>query len=156
MELYGGSVCLSVNTLYFPCADPHAGGASAAVEAGLSPETGGGRGPSPGTGTTNLRGPSHGQGAAPGLMTGSRGQSVRCKRSLMNGCTGVAVSFDGLQHGHFCVGFFKQSCILVSLPLSCYGHFQIRLVGVCRCVASRKSRPSCRSWNSCATHHSSS
>lgn len=30
--------------------------------AGLSPETGGGRGPSPGTGTTNLRGPSHGQG----------------------------------------------------------------------------------------------
>lgn len=29
---------------------------------GLSPETGGGRGPSPGTGTTNLRGPSHDQG----------------------------------------------------------------------------------------------
>lgn len=29
--------------------------------AGLSPETGGGRGPSPGTGTTNLRGPSHDQ-----------------------------------------------------------------------------------------------
>lgn len=30
--------------------------------AGLSQETGGGRGPSPGTGTTNLQGPSHDQG----------------------------------------------------------------------------------------------
>lgn len=30
--------------------------------AGLSPETGGGRGPSPGTGTTNRRGLSHDQG----------------------------------------------------------------------------------------------
>lgn len=32
------------------------------VFAGLSPETGGGRGPSPGTGTTNLRDPSLDQG----------------------------------------------------------------------------------------------
>ncbi|KAF1391640.1 hypothetical protein PFLUV_G00044190 [Perca fluviatilis] len=61
--------------------NPHAGGASAAVEAGLSPETGGGRGPYPGTGTTNLPGPSHDQGAAPGRTTESRSTSVKCKGS---------------------------------------------------------------------------
>jgi len=66
---------------HHPDEDLHAGGASAAVEAGLSPETGGGRGPSPGTGTTNLRGPSLDQGAAPGPLTENRGASVRCKGS---------------------------------------------------------------------------
>lgn len=67
--------------VYAPCADPHARGASAAVEAGLSPETGGGRGLSPGTRTTNLHGPFHDQGAAPGLTTESRGTPAGCKRS---------------------------------------------------------------------------
>jgi len=61
--------------------DPHAGGASAAVAAGLSPETGGGRGLCPGTGTINLQGLFHDQGAAPGLQTGSRAASVRSKGS---------------------------------------------------------------------------
>lgn len=64
-----------------PGEDPHVGEASAAVEAGLSPETGGGRGPSPGTGTTNLRDLSLDQGVAPGLMTENRRMSVRCKGS---------------------------------------------------------------------------
>lgn len=64
-----------------PDEDPHARGASAAVEAGLSPETGGGRSPSPGTGTTNLQGPFRDQGAAPGLTTESRGTPAGCKGS---------------------------------------------------------------------------
>jgi len=53
-------------------ADPHAGGASVAVEAGRSPEIGGGRDPSPGTGITNLQDLSLDQGAAPGLMRESK------------------------------------------------------------------------------------
>lgn len=39
------------------------------VFAGLSPETGGGRGPSPGTGTTNLRDPFLGQGGTDVLLS---------------------------------------------------------------------------------------
>jgi len=53
-------------------ADPHVGGASAAVEAGRSPETGGGKDPSPGTGITNLQDLSLDQGAAPGRMRESK------------------------------------------------------------------------------------
>jgi len=53
-------------------ADPHVGGASAAVEAGRSPEIGGGRDPFPGTGITNLQDLSLDQGAAPGLMRESK------------------------------------------------------------------------------------
>ncbi|KAF6736516.1 hypothetical protein FQA47_003698 [Oryzias melastigma] len=49
-----------------------AGEASAAAGAGLSPETGGEKDPSPGTGTTNPLGPSLDPGAAPGQTTESR------------------------------------------------------------------------------------
>lgn len=61
--------------------DHPAGGASAAVEAGLSLETGGGRGPSPGTGTIKPLDPSHDQGAAPGRLTGNEETSVTSKGS---------------------------------------------------------------------------
>lgn len=62
-----------------PDEDLHAGGASAVAGAGLSLETGGGRGPCPGTGTINLQGLSRDQGAAPGQQTENK--TVRPKGS---------------------------------------------------------------------------
>jgi len=95
-----------------PGEDPHVGGASAAVEAGLSPETGGGRGPSPGTGTTNLRDLSLDQGAAPDLMTENRRSLSSVKGVEENGCTDFAVSYDGHLHGLkviFVLSFFLNN-----------------------------------------------
>lgn len=84
LPLHGAGVLETETTTggvaHHPDADPHAGGASAAAVAGLSPETGGERGPSPGTGTTNLRDLSLDQEAAPGLMAEDK-RSARCKGS---------------------------------------------------------------------------
>nr|XP_019942502.1 PREDICTED: serine/arginine-rich splicing factor 3 isoform X2 [Paralichthys olivaceus] len=87
--------------------NPHAGGASAAVVAGLSPETGGGRGPSPGTGTTSLQDPSLDHEAVPGPMTENKGMCEGVKGAKNERLHRLCRFMMDFNFVHFCVGFFK-------------------------------------------------